>query len=165
MTNSNESLLKISELILLSAEKQLLKKAVLSKPLDKTIQKVVLTKKLISGKEALQAESFHKDNKVTHKNIFTESITEENIADILSQFKQVNLITTLGECELRISSSEKITLLGDKKLEKALASATRVDMPIEANNREKSRILSGNEPFLKLLGVSDENGRVFDKNQ
>lgn len=165
MTNSNESLLKISELILLSAEKQLLKKAVLSKPLDKTIQKVVLTKKLISGKEALQAESFHKDNKVTHKNIFTESITEENIADILSQFKQVNLITTLGECELRVSSSEKITLLGDKKLEKALASATRVDMPIEANNREKSRILSGNEPFLKLLGVSDENGRVFDKKQ
>ena len=165
MINFNEYVLKISELILLSAEKQHIKKAVLSKPLDKTLQKVVLTKKLISGKEALQAEYFHKDNKVTHKNIFLESTTKEDLSALLSEFKQVNLITSLGECELRVSSSEKVALLGDKKLEKALMTATKIEAPIEANNREKSRILNGSEPFLKLLGVSDENGRVFDKKQ
>ena len=165
MITSNEHILKISELILLSAEKQHIKKAVLSKPLDKTLQKVVLSKKLISGREALQAEYFHKDNKVTHKNIFLESTTKEDLASLLSEFKQVNLITTLGECELRVSSSEKIALLGDKKLEKALMSATKAEAPIEANNREKSRILNGSEPFLKLLGVSDDNGRIFDKKQ
>ena len=165
MINLNESTIKISELILLSAEKQLLKKAILSKPLDATLQKVVLTKKLISGKEALQAESFHKDNKVTHKNIFLDALTKEEFASLLTEFKQINLITALGECELRVSSSGKMALLGDKKLEKALLSSSRADAPIESNNKEKNRILSGNEPFLKLLGVSDEKGRVFDKKQ
>ena len=165
MINLNESIIKISELILLSAEKQLLKKAILSKPFDITLQKVVLTKKLISGKEALQAESFHKDNKATHKNIFLDTLTKEDLATLLIEFKQVNLITSLGECELRVSSSGKTTLLGDKKLEKALLASTRADAPIEANNKEKNRILSGNEPFLKLLGVSDEKGRIFDKKQ
>ena len=165
MMTSNESVLKISELILLSAEKQLLKKAILSKPLDATLQKVVLTKKLISGKEAIQAESFHKDNKATHKNLFLDTLTKESLSDILNEFKQINLITSLGECELRTSSSGKIALLGDKKLEKALFASERADAPIESNNKEKNRILSGNEPFLKLLGVSDEKGRVFDKKQ
>ena len=165
MTNSNELVLKISELILLSAKKQQLKKAVLSKPLDKSIQKTILTKKLISGKEALQAESFHKDNKATHKNLFLDDLSKETLATFLCDFNQVNLITALGECELKTSSSGKIALLGDKKLEKALLLAARAETPIETNNREKSRILSGSEPFLKLLGVSDENGRIFDKKQ
>ena len=67
---TEEKVLKISSLAILSAEKNLLKKAVLSKPLDKTLQKTVLTKRVISKKDALQAESFHKDNKATHKNYF-----------------------------------------------------------------------------------------------
>lgn len=165
MIYSNDSLLKISELILLSAKKGLLKKAILSKPLDPMLQKTVLTKKLISGKEALQAESFRKDNKATHKNLFTDATDAEALASLLCEFKQINLITELGECELKEASSGKVTLLGDRKLEKALNSASTLDAPIQANNREKSRILSGNEPFLKLLGVSDEKGRVFDKKQ
>ena len=165
MIPSNESVLKISELILLATEKRLLKKAVFSKPLDSTLQKVVLSQKLISGKEALQAESFHKDNKVTHKNLFLDELSKEKLAAFLCDFKQINLITAKGDCELRSSSSGKITLLGDKKLEKALIGAAEASAPIQTNDREKSRILSGSEPFLRLLGVSDEKGRVFDKKQ
>ena len=33
------------------------------------------------------------------------------------------------------------------------------------NNKEKNRILSGKEPFLVALGVSDKNGRIYDKKQ
>ena len=165
MVSSNESIIKISELILLATKKRLLKKAVFSKPLDATLQKVVLTAKLISGKEALQAESFHKDNKVTHKNLFLSELSVEKLTEILCEFKQINLITSQGDCELRESTSGKITLLGDKKLEKALSSASEANEPIQLNDREKSRILLGNEPFLQLLGVSDEKGRVFDKKQ
>ncbi len=165
MISSNESVIKISELILLATGKRLLKKAVFSKPLDPTLQKTVLTAKLISGKEALQTETFHKDNKATHKNLFLCELTAEKLANILCDFKQINLITSIGECELRESSSGKLTLLGDKKLEKALFLANEEKEPIQSNNREKSRILSGSEPFLKLLGVSDEKGRVFDKKQ
>ena len=160
----DERLIRIASLLLLASKKHLLKKAVLSKPLDCALQKTVLTARLISKKEALQAESFHKDNKATHKNYFIDSLDENTLADVLSEFKQINLITEVGECELRVSSSGKHTLLGDKKLEAALAASTVNDKAtIVENDRKKSHILSGSEPFLKRLGVSDENGRVFDK--
>ena len=162
----DEKILKISSLILLSAEKNVLKKAILSKPLDKTIQKTVLTKRIISKKDALQAETFHTDNKATHKNLFLDIVDSVALAELLSEFKQINLITALGECELRTSSSGKIALLGDKKLERALdTSAIESNTNTLSNNREKNRILDGSEPFLKHLGVSDENGRVLDKKQ
>ena len=162
----DEKILKISSLILLSAKKSLLKKAILSKPADKSIQKTVLTKREISKKDALQAETFHKDNKATHKNLFLDELNDNTLCELLTQFKQINLITTLGECELRISSSGKIALLGDKKLELALnESKENTDIEALSNNREKKRILNGSEPFLRLLGVSDENGRIFDKKQ
>ena len=162
---TEQNVLKISSLALLSAEKNLLKKAVLSKPLDKTLQKTVLTKRVISKKDTLQAESFHKDNKATHKNYFLEELNADSLAELFCEFKQINLITALGECELRVSSSGKTTLLGDKKLESALLKASGESAEILSNNREKKHILDGSESFLRLLGVADENGRVFDKKQ
>ena len=162
----DSKILKISSLILLSAEKAVLKKVVLSKCIDKSIQKTVLTKRVISSKDALQAETFHKDNKATHKNLFLDAITVESLCELLCNFKQVNLITTIGECELRTSSSGKVALLNDKKLERALElTKNESNTEVLNNNLEKKRILSGSEPFLKLLGVSDENGRIFDKKQ
>ena len=160
----DEKLIKISSLILLSAEKGLLKKTILSKPTDKSIQKTILTKRQISKKDALQAETFHKDNKATHKNLFLGELDAEALCDVLAEFKQINLITSVGECELRTSSSGKIALLNDKKLERALDLAKQQNEAL-ANDREKKHILDGSEPFLKLLGVSDESGRVFDKKQ
>ena len=161
---TDEKLIKISSLILLSAKKGLLKKTILSKPIDKTIQKTVLTKRQISKRDALQAETFHKDNKATHKNLFLDELYDEALCELLSEFKQINLITTVGECELRTSSSGKVALLNDKKLERALGIAEEQTESL-SNDREKKRILDGSEPFLRLLGVSDENGRVFDKKQ
>ena len=161
----DEKLLKIASLTLIAADKNLLKKAVLSKPEDKTLQKTVLTKREISKRDALQAESFHKDNKATHKNYFLSELNSDSLSKLFCQFKQINLITAAGECELRISSSGKMTLLGDKKLEAALLASSGSNQETFSNNREKKHILDGSEPFLKLLGVADENGRVFDKKQ
>ena len=165
----SEQLLQISSLIIKSANAHILKKAVLSKPIDTSIQKTVITARIISKKEAMQAETLHKDNKATHKNIFLDGLNSAELCELLCGFKQINLITSVGECELRSSNSGKITLLGDKKLEKAISSASSEAAvnTIEAieNNRSKKRILDGSEPFLQLLGVSDEKGRVFDKKQ
>lgn len=162
----DEKIIKLSSLILLSAKKSLLKKAILSKPLDKSIQKTVLTKRQISKKDALQAETFHKDNKATHKNLFIDELIEDALCTLLLEYKQINLITSVGECELRTSSSGKIALLNDKKLERALGLAEEQSAAtVLSNDREKKRILDGTEPFLRLLGVSDENGRIFDKKQ
>ncbi len=161
----NENLLKISSLILEAAKRHLVRKVVLSKPFDKSLIKVVMSEKSISGKPTLQAELFHKDNKVTHKNFPTDLLDEATVADFGSGFMQINLICTGAECEYRLSSSGKSTVLGANKLEKLFASDAPTVVTLEDNNRQKKHILNGNEPFLRLLGVSDEKGRVYDKKQ
>ena len=162
----DEKLLKICSLVLSAANGGTLKKAVLSKPADKTLQKVVLTCKLISKKRALQAELFHKDNKVTHKNFPLDEIDANALADFCRDFMQINLITVAGDCEYKCSASGKTVLLNDKKIERALVEVLAQDsVPEQGNNRQKNHILSGSEPFLRLLGVSDENGRIYDKKQ
>lgn len=164
----NREILKISSLILRAADSHLLKKAVFSKPSDKTVLKVVLCEKLISGKPCLQAEYFHKDNKVTHKNMVISELNEESLASFGADYMQINLICKGAECEYKCSSSGKTALLGGNKVEKLLATASTDELaPSESsgNNRQKKHILTGSEPFLRHLGVSDENGRVYDKKQ
>jgi hypothetical protein len=163
----NENLLKICELILLSASARKLKKAVFSKPSDKTILRSVITLRAIGGKAALQAELFHKDNKVTHKNFSLESTTTNTLAEFAHDYMQINLICEGADCEYRCSASGKTVVLGDKKLRHLLDSADRAatSTDIEDNNRKKQYILDGSEPFLRELGVADANGRVYDKKQ
>lgn len=148
-------------LLLESAQKQVLKKAVLSKPQDKTVQKTVLSPRIIGGTLMLQAESFLTDNKAIHKNI---ALTEEDaLAALLSCYGQINLLTTVGDCELKRSKSGTVTLLGDKPLRRKLSDGDLATLAPRGNNNEKSHILNGSEPFLKLLGVSDDKGRVLDR--
>ena len=160
MDNSPE--LTLLALLLDAAEKNLLKKAVLSKPRDKTVQKTVLTPRMIGGELMLQAESFLTDNKAIHKNYKTDG--QSALASLLEAYGQVNLLTAVGECELKRSQSGKVTLLGDKKLRQKLEGENAdLALAVRGNNNQKSHILSGDEPFLKLLGVSDERGRVLDR--
>lgn len=157
------------ELILKSSESQTLKKAVFSKPSDKEIKKAVLSPKNISGKNMLQLEIFTSDNKAKHLNITPDD--KNAISDQVSAYSQINLYSTLGECEYKVSKSGSCALIGGDKLKRALDGAKDVGIdPIKrivpgANNKKKNYILSGDEPFLKLLEVSDKNGRVYDKKQ
>ena len=161
-----QNLLKISSLILECAKKGLLKKAILSKPGDKTLLKTVLSTKIISGSPALQAESFHKDNKATHKNLFLSDLDATSLAELAEGYMQINLICISAECEYRLSSSGNSVILNEKKVAKLLEQAkAELTTVAQSNDRQKNRILSGDEPFLKLLGVSDANGRVYDKKQ
>ena len=152
---------RFAELISLCAGKKILKKAVLSKSNDSSVIKTVITKKQISGKDMLQAESFTADNKALHKNI---SLDDTNlIAELLGNYSQVNLITTAGDAELKRSKGGRVTLIGDKKLSSKLEGTMTETVPDRGNDDAKTHILKGDEPFLKLLGVSDDNGRIFDR--
>ena len=156
---------RIADLIFKSASIRILKKAIFSKPLDKTVIKANVSLREIGGRLALQTEFFHKDNKATHKNTYFDS---DNVLEYLTElsqgFAQINLLTTLGDCEYRKSSSGKETVIGGDKLQKALCSDTNAEkVAVEGNNKVKNRILNGNEPFLIKLGVSDKNGRPHDK--
>ncbi len=153
----------ICALMLTAAQKGLLKKATLSKPDDKSIVRTVLTRRLVSGREQIQAESFCADNKARHCNYALDDLA--GLGDLLAGYAQVNLVTTVGACELRRSKGGKITLGGTEKLKRAMETEDAPQAKMEGNNREKSYILRGDEPFLKLLDVSDERGRVRDKKQ
>ena len=163
----NESLLKISALTIDSAKKCILKKAVCSKSADKTIVKATITPRLIGGTVVLQAEILHKDNKATHKNFAITDNAYENLVCFMHDYLQVNLICCESECEYRLSKSGNSVLLGEKKLQQLLdnSDSAAPKIPISENNVTKRHILSGSEPFLRELGVSDENGRVYDKKQ
>lgn len=162
MENINNSPeLVLVELAALAAEKKVLRKIVLSKSLDKSIVRAVITKKLISGKEMLQVETFTSDNKALHTNLHAGD--KDALCERFAGFSQINLITTAGDAELKRSKGGKITLIGDRKLMRALEGEISETVSDRGNDQEKSHILSGAEPFLKLLGVSDENGRIFDR--
>ena len=167
LTDKNISLLL--RLIEKSAQTETLKKAVFSKPSGGETVKASVTLKSISGETVLQIESFHSDNKAKHKNV---KIGEnEPIYALIEQFSQINLITTAGDCEFKRSKSGNTALLRGEKLEKALfgdgngAPKVFARVTPTSNNKSKNYILKGDEPFLKLLEVSDKNGRVYDKKQ
>lgn len=154
---------RMGELIALAAQSGALKKAVFSKPDDPDLQRTVITLRRIGGRVMAQAESLRTDNKAMHENIPAENAAR--FTALAEGFGQVNLITTVGSCELRRSKSGNRTLLGGENLRKALQKDDAPTAAISSNNRQKSYILSGKEPFLRLLDVSDENGRVRDKKQ
>ena len=160
---TSDAYTKIVELIVTAGELGVLKKAVLSKPEDKANVKCTLTLRRVGGKTVLQAETLRADNKALHENIATNDAAR--LLQIASDWAQINVITTQGDCELRSSKKGKLTLIGGDKLSRAMEQNDAPCAKIESNNREKNYILSGNEPFLKFLDVSDENGRVRDKKQ
>lgn len=154
---------QMGELIALAGENALLKKAVFSKPDDKETLRMTVTRRLVGGKEVLQAETMRADNKALHENISPED--RARVSALVAAFAQVNLITTVGECELRRSKGGKLALIGGEKLLRAMGKGDAPKVEALGNNREKSYILRGDEPFLRLLDVSDERGRVRDKKQ
>lgn len=166
MTSYNEKISMLADTIIAASDSEILKKAVCSKSIDKSITKTVITLKSISGKKCLQAESFHTDNKATHKNIFLTDEARGELCALVDAYMQVNLITTIGECELKRSRSDKITLIGHDSLKKKMSSLSNAPKAeISSNNKDKKYIITGDAPFLKYLGVSDQNGRIHDKKQ
>lgn len=173
-TSANDSLGhrgQFAELVVLCAEKGILKKAVFSKSCNKEILRATVTARIIGKRLMLQYETFHADNKAKHQNLDISSSDAKNLAisavsDIIGDFMQINLISTVGDCEYKRSSSGKETLLRVSRIRSvAEEKGVSVTEPVctSGNNREKNYILNGREPFLILLGVSDQNGRIYDK--
>ena len=155
----SETLTRLGALIGRAAEAHYLRKLVLSKPDDKTVQRTVVTLRQIGGREVLQAETFRTDNKAVHRN-FADA---EALGEILPGYARINLLTTVGECEYKRAKSGKEILLGGDKLAGKLSAAGGETVSVETNNRDKNYLLRGDEPFLIELGVSATDGRIHDK--
>ena len=180
MPHSSETEQLVS-LVCGATEKRILKKVVFSKCADRDVTRATLTLRMVGGQVCWQMERLQKAPmakteeadrprpiQAYHDNI---PVTDtEALARWIDACGQVNLLTTAGDVELRRAKSGKTTLLGVGALRRALATegdfeSTPRSLPIVGNNKEKQHILSGQEPFLIRLGISDERGRVHDKKQ
>ena len=171
----------LAALMIDCASEQVLSKAVFSKAHDQTVSRITLTLKRVKGEVVLQSETLRvadvADTEVNRKKPVQASHENISLSDapavlsaLVNEFDQINLMTTVGNCELRRAKSGKETLLGATPIRKALSGAPASDNPpkkitVGGNDKTKCRILSGAEPFLAELGISDPNGRVHDKKQ
>jgi len=152
----------MAALCMLAARTESLKKIVFSRPVDGEITRATGVLCRVGGRVVLQVETLHSDHKATHENLPLTRETEELLAARIPRFGQVNLLTSAGECECRHNKKGVAVLLGADKLRRHLTDGAKA-VEIGGNNKEKQYILSGKEPFLQLLKVSDANGRVYDR--
>lgn len=139
-------------------EKRILKKIILSKPVNKNILKSVATLITIKGELYLQIETFTSDGKATHRNIKAEDAPDALVLMVDHEYKQINVLTTAGEAQIKVSGKGKITVLDRIKSEGKAVN-------VQGHDRKKQHMISAADPidFLYELGVKDKEGRVFDK--
>ena len=153
------------EAVQLSMQSEIIKKLVFSRPKTSEVQKVSARLVAHRGRRMLAFEYSLPGNTVSHKNVAEDGVAEA-VAELIAEYSQANLITTMGDVEWKLSKSGKEAILGADKLKNKLSGNKEgFEAAIEALDHKKNYLLSGNEEFLIKLGISDKTGRVHDKRQ
>ncbi len=154
-----------SSLIISSFSYEILKKLVFSRPVSAASASKI-SARLCShrGKRILALEYSLPDNTVAQRNIKEEELSEF-LPPLLSEYKQINLITTLGDAERKLSGKGEVSLGADKLFRKMSGGVLKFESAIESLDRQKDYIFDGTEAFLYALGITDKSGRIHDKKQ
>lgn len=153
------------ELIISAFEKEAIKKLVFSRQKEGEISKISARLVAHRDRRMLAMELSLPGNTVSHKNILPENLREE-LMPYIEGYKQINLLTPLGDAELKCSKNGKVTLIGAENLKrKLMGDAPSFESAIEALDKKKNYILRGDEEFLIRLDISSKDGRVHDKKQ
>ena len=153
------------ELTLAAFQKEIIKKLVFSRPKSSEIKKISARLCAHRGTRVLALEYFLPGDTVSHKNVFESELCEV-LLPLTAEYSQVNLITTLGDAELKKGKNGKTVILGEAALRRKMSGERpSFEKAIESLDFKPSYILNGNEDFLIKLGISDKNGRVHDKKQ
>lgn len=148
---------KISALFESVISRQILKKAVFSKCEDKSvIKEVAALSKKADGTLYVATEKFTSDNKAYHRNLPLDCV-DELARMSLEDYRQVNVITTAGDCEIKRSKSGSVHVSGKLAANAAKAEASDGKRYIIDSTRDIG--------FLRELGLADANGRIHDKKQ
>ncbi|MBQ7362886.1 MAG: SAM-dependent methyltransferase [Clostridia bacterium] len=143
----------------------IIRKLVFSRPKDGSPVKISGRLSELRGERVLALEYSLPGNTVSHKNVRQGELFSL-LSELIPSYSQINLLTTAGDAEYKVSGSGKEALLGKEKLVRKLNSdALAFESAIEELDRRKSYMLSGSEDFLIALGISDNSGRVHDKRQ
>ncbi len=144
---------------------EIIKKLVFSRPSGDTEATKVTARLCSHRNNSFMAFEYALAATVRQENVPPAELSEK-LSELLSSYKQANLITTVSDVEFKTSKKGKTALLGADALRKSLsAEAPDFEKAIEALDKRKNYILSGKENFLTELGISDKNGRVHDKKQ
>ena len=137
---------------------KILQKMTLSKPSDSTIVRATGRLIEIKGQLFLALENFCTDGKAVQKNIPVADAPDIVAGLIPSEYKQMNIITANGVCEVKVSKKGKITVIDHIKRD----TITQTGL---SHNRKKQYIIPDDEPvdFLIALGVQDPKGFIYDK--
>lgn len=157
---TDDKIVALASLVRKSAEGGTLLNIVFHAPRSGDALKAKGILRAISGNVVLQIETSLTEGRVRQKNCLPDQI-EAAVEDMLDTFSRVDLNDEGGSASLMISKKGAVTLLKKGKIGERM----RKSVAVAANDREKKHLLDGSEPFLTALGVSDENGRVYDKRQ
>ncbi|MBR5021917.1 MAG: SAM-dependent methyltransferase [Oscillospiraceae bacterium] len=148
----------MKEVITYVTENKTLRKLTLSKCTDNSILRATGRLIEIKGVPYLALETFYADGKVQQKNIPVNEVTNTISQCIPEQYKQLNISTTNGDCEVKASKKGKITVIDRIKKDNVVS----VDL---THNRQKQYIIPADTPvdFLIALGVQDPAGFIYDK--
>ena len=158
----------LAELVRETAERECLRRLVLSKPLSRDAElprKISARLTLHRGRRVLYFEESYPTGRVRQFALSTSELLSA-LPPLFARYGQIDLLTSLGDAALLRSAKGSETLRGERQLRARLAEPAGGGLSLlEPLEREPKRILVGNEPFLFALGISDKNGRVHDKRQ
>ena len=148
----------MKDILTYAIRERILTKLTLSKSVDSKILRTTGRLTQIKGQVYLALESFLADGKAVQKNIPAEEAAEYVASLIPAAYKQGNIVTTAGACEIKVSKKDKVTVIDRIKRENAPQAQLE-------HNRKKQYILPAEEPvdFLVALGVQDPKGGIYDK--
>lgn len=156
---------RMAELVVLTAERETLRRFVLSKPKNPDFAKKVSARLTVRrGRKILFFEEAYPGGRVRQFALTPEEIPG-TLPALLENYLQADLLTPFGDAVLLRSKKGTETLRGENNILRAPEGDVPLISTLTSLDREPRRILSGDEPFLRALGVTDERGRVHDKRQ
>lgn len=162
ITDVNEKIISFAELLRISADAGTLKSVTFHSPVSGERLKAKGVRKNIGGEAVLQIETSLTEGRVSQENVKISDISAATVR-YSETFRKADLTDFGGTASLMISKKGAATLL--KKGNIGVGIDEAAESMRSENNRDKKRLLKGNENFLIALGVSDKNGRVHDKKQ
>ena len=140
-------------------QRGILRRAVLSKPLDRSILKTAATPFEKNGVLMVQLETFHTDGKAFHENLPAAEATDILTGRFLTDFLQLDIVTSAGSCVAMRSRK------GNVHIKNGIAAETAERIAVPSHDRAKHYLLDnpGALPFLHLLGICGADGRVIER--
>ena len=131
-------------------------RAVFSLCRDPALRRIGAHGVTLCHERAVQFETLCADGKALHENLAPEAAARKAAELFPGQCRQVNLFFTDAAYTLRCSKKGAVTVSREKGTPAAAQSAQ--------HDKEKHRLLAPQaQSFLHVLGLADENGRVYDR--